>query len=264
MTIALGTVAIGVAGALGPAAIADIARAVERAGLGALWVNDTPDGDALAALGAAASATGSLRLATGVVPLDRRPAPNVVRAVADAGIPVDRLTLGIGSGATRSGALDLVRQGAEQLRDEIGCRVVAGALGPRMRRLGAQDADGVLLSWLPPDAAREQSAEAHGIRASATVALYVRTAFDEAGRQRMRREAARYAGYPQYGANLARLGVSAHDTVLPTESRDVAMGLEEYRAAVDEVVLRAIVAEDTTEAYVAFVEQAAEYAGTAS
>jgi alkanesulfonate monooxygenase SsuD/methylene tetrahydromethanopterin reductase-like flavin-dependent oxidoreductase (luciferase family) len=263
MTTASGTVSIGVAGTLGPAVIAELARAAEAAGFTTLWVNDTPTGDAVAALGAAAAVTETLRLATGVVPLDRRPADTVIADVAEAGIPAHRLTLGIGSGATRKGALDLVREGARTLRDAIGCRVLAGALGPRMRRLGAAEADGVLLSWLSPSVAREQAAQAHELSPSATAALYVRTALDDAGQERMREEAVRYAGFPHYAANFARLGISPHDTVLPTASLGAASGLAAYRDAVDEVVLRAVVADDTAESYLAFIDRAAELKGTA-
>ena len=82
------SVSIGVAGALGPAAIASIAVAVEAAGFHALWVNDTPGADSLAAIGAAAAATDRLVLATGVVPVDRRPAAEILAAARDLGADV--------------------------------------------------------------------------------------------------------------------------------------------------------------------------------
>ena len=82
-----GVVSVGVAGALGPEAIARIAAAVEQAGFHALWVNDTPHGDSIAALSAAAAATERLTLATGVIPLDRRPPGEVAEAIRAAGLP---------------------------------------------------------------------------------------------------------------------------------------------------------------------------------
>jgi len=249
MTTASAPVSLGVAGALGPDLIAGIARDAETAGFHALWVNDTPTGDALAALAAAAEVTDRLVLATGVLPLDRRSAAEV--AARTASLPVGRVVLGVGSGATRVGALRLVADGVREIRARTGHRVVVGALGPRMRRLGASDADGVLLSWLPPDAARAQAGEAHEVAAGAHAALYVRTAVDDAGEARLRREAERYAGLPQYAANLARVGAEVMDTVLVGAA--LAPGLAAYRAAVDEVVLRAIVAEDTPDAYRDFI-----------
>ena len=246
-------VSIGVAGAIGPETIARIAPAVEAAGFHALWVNDTPHGDALAGLAAAARVTATLTLATGVVPVDRRPAAEIVRAARH--LPHDRLVLGIGSGTARSGALARVRDAVADLREHTSAQVLVGALGPKMRALAARDADGPLLSWLTPAAARVQAAEAHRESARAHVALYVRAAIDPAATPRLEEETERYAGYPNYAANFARLGIEAADTVLaPTR---FSAGLHDYRDAVDEVVLRAIVPGDDAADYTAFIEQAA-------
>jgi len=244
-------VSIGVAGALGPAAIARIAEAVEAAGLHALWVNDTAGGDALAALDAAAAATSGLTLATGVLALDRRPPREVAARVRD--LPQERVVLGVGSGATRRGALDLVREGVAVLRAATTARVMVGALGPRMRALAAEEADGPLLSWLTPALAAEQTASARTAGASAS--LYVRTALDPAATERLAAEAARYGSFPAYAANFSRLGIAAEDTVLAPGT--FADGIRAYRTAADEVVLRAIVAGDEVDAYVRFVEDAA-------
>jgi len=245
-----GLLSIGVAGALGPAAIAELAPAVEEAGLHALWVNDTPDGDALAALAAAASVTSTLTLATGVVPVDRWSAEQIADRVRD--LPQERVVLGIGSGAARAGALQRVREAVGALRDSTTARILVGALGPKMRALATAGAYGPLLSWLTPDAAARQAGEAYA--AGGYAALYVRTALDDAARGRLREEAARYASYPNYAANFARLGFAADDTVLdPGTFRD---GIRRYRSAVDEVVLRAIVPGDGVGDYRRFVAEA--------
>ncbi|MDQ1129182.1 LLM class flavin-dependent oxidoreductase [Microbacterium sp. SORGH_AS_0888] len=251
------SVSLGIAGTLAPDLVAGIARAAEDAGLHALWVNDTPDGDALVRLAAAAAVTSRLGLSTGVLPLDRRPAASLPGEIGPA-VPASRLTLGIGSGALRRGALACVADGIRTLRAAGGFRILVGALGPRMRRLGAEDADGVLLSWLTPGVAAAQAAEAREARAGAVAALYVRTAFDPDGGARLREEAARYGSYPQYAANFARLGIAPGDTVLTADDGDVAAGLAAYREAVDEVVLRAIVAEETLPAYREFIDRAAQ------
>ena len=252
------TVSLGVAGSLGPGLIAAIARAVEAAGFHALWVNDTPDGDALAALAAAAVVTEQLVLATGVVPLDRRGPAEILAALQRIEAEGERVVVGVGSGGARTGQLALVRDGVARIRDGSGVGVVVGALGPRMRELAARDADGPLLSWLTPAAAAEQSREAHELAPATGVRLYVRAAADSAGRERMRQEAARYATYPNYAANFARLGFGADATVLPAPgSDDIASGLAEYLGAADEVVLRALPATDDVGAYEHFVSRAA-------
>jgi alkanesulfonate monooxygenase SsuD/methylene tetrahydromethanopterin reductase-like flavin-dependent oxidoreductase (luciferase family) len=249
-------VSIGVAGALGPAVIAQIAAATEEAGLYALWVNDTPGGDALSALHEAARATEHLVLGTGVIPLDRV-TPDEILARAD-GLPEDRLMLGIGSGQASGPVLAAVRNAVDTLRGRTGAGIVVGALGPKMRALAAEAADGMLLKWLPVQAAAAQSAEAHASAPGAHVALYVRTALGEDGMPRLRTEAERYGRAPKYAANFARLGVEAIDTVItPTTAPDM---LAAYRSAVDEVVLRAMVASDGLEAYLRFVASAGELA----
>jgi alkanesulfonate monooxygenase SsuD/methylene tetrahydromethanopterin reductase-like flavin-dependent oxidoreductase (luciferase family) len=244
---------IGVAGSLGPERIARIAGAVEAAGFHGLWVNDTPGGDALAALGAAAQTTDSLVLATGVLPVDRRPAAQI--AAEAASLPQDRLVLGIGSGGMRHGIVPVMRAAVADLRRDTSGRVTLGALGPRMRRLAASDADGPLLSWLTPDVAAAQAAEARSVNADVRVSLYVRAALDDAAVERLRVEAGRYASYPSYAANFARLGIAADETVIsPTDAES---RTDAYRAAVDEVVLRAITRGDDDADYLRFVDQAA-------
>lgn len=247
------SVSIGVAGSLGPAAIASIAAAVEAAGFHALWVNDTPGADSLAAIAAAAETTDRLALATGVVPVDRRPVDEIVAAVRD--LPQERLVLGIGSGAARTGALALVGAAAARLRAGTRARVMVGALGPRMRQLAAEEADGPLLSWLTPARASDQAHDARSESRDAHVALYVRTALEPAAAERLARETAQYAGYPAYAANLQRLGILATDTTL--DDRRFEAGLRSYRAAVDEVVLRAITPSGSADDIVRFVESAA-------
>ena len=244
---------IGVAGALGPERIARIAAAVEAAGFHGIWVNDTPGADSLAALAAAAASTESLVLGTGVVPVDRRPAAQIAAEAAE--LPQHRLVLGIGSGGTRTGILAVMRGAIADLKRDTDARVMLGALGPKMRRLAATDADGPLLSWLTPQAAAAQAAEAHDADHDAHVALYVRAALDPAAVERLTTEAARYASYPNYAANFARLGFGADQTVVTPG--DAAERVAAYRSAVDEVVLRAITPGEDDHDYLRFIEQAA-------
>ncbi|NNC13021.1 LLM class flavin-dependent oxidoreductase [Planctomonas sp. JC2975] len=249
-------VSIGVAGLLGADAVGRLAPVIEQCGFRSLWVNDTPGGDSLAALAAAADATTRLGLATGVIPVDRRRGSEIVDAVQRMQLPEHRLVLGVGSGGARKGALALVGEAVDTLHEETSARILTGALGPKMRELGAREADGVLLSWLTPEVAAEQAESAHAVASDAHVALYVRTAVDPSGVARLREEARRYSGYPAYAANFARLGVEATDTVLEPET--FVGRIAEYRRAVDEVVLRVMTSGDTVEEHERFILRAAE------
>lgn len=253
-----GLLSIGIAAAAGPEVAEQLAPAAERAGLHALWVNDTPGNDALEVLAAAAQATERLVLATGVIPVDRRGADEIRARVAELGLPADRLVLGIGSGSGAVGALARVTNAARALGsgEPVCDRVVVGALGPKMRRRAVEVSDGVLLSWLTPDAARAQAAEAREVAPETHVALYVRAATDAAAVGRMDREAARYAGFPAYRANLERLGIDVRDTVIRPEV--LAAGIRHYCHTVDEVVLRAMVANDDADDYLRFIEAVGE------
>ncbi|MBW4043038.1 MAG: LLM class flavin-dependent oxidoreductase [Acidobacteria bacterium] len=253
-------VSIGVPGALGPDAVRVLAPRIERAGFTGLWLNDTPQGDSLAGLAAAAEVTTHLRLATGVVPIDRKPAPALLADLRRTGVPEARLTLGIGSGQLRRGAVDAVAKELLTLRGGTGAAVVVGALGPRMRRLAAEHADGALLSWLTPEVAatqaqelREAGRQAQGERPR--VALYARTIVDEASRPVLEREAAQYASYPAYSANFERLGIAAMDTTLPLSGGDLASGVAAY-GDVDELVLRAITPTGSLDDLLTFVDRA--------
>ena len=249
-------VSIGVAGTLGADSIASLASVVERCGFRSLWVNDTPGGDSLAALAAAADATHDLVLATGVVPVDRRHPDEIVNAVQRGGIPEHRLVLGIGAGATRKGALSLVSDAVDELHEGSAARVLVGALGPKMRSLAARQADGPLLSWLTPGVAREQAAEAHALASETHVALYVRTALDHEADARLAEETRRYAGAPAYAANFERLGIRAEQTVM--DATTFPDRIHQYRDAVDEIVLRVMVPSDSVDDHIRFVETAAE------
>ncbi|WP_309068539.1 LLM class flavin-dependent oxidoreductase [Microbacterium sp.] len=245
-------VSIGIAASAGTGVARRIAPLIEAAGLGALWVNETPGHNALEVAAAAADVTSAMRVATGVIPVDRRPAAALLDDLARLSLPADRLTLGVGSGAALSGVLTLMRDAVDELRAGGAADIALGALGPKMRRLAAERADGVVLNWLTPDEASAQAAEHHAIDARGRVALYVRTAADPAAMVRLEEEAGRYGRIPSYAANFERLGFGPLDTVIrPGEARG---GVAAYVEAVDEVVLRAVTPSDDPDDYARFVE----------
>lgn len=245
-------VSIGIHGRTPAHTVHALAPRLERLGFAALWINDVPGGDSLAGLREAAAVTSTLGLATGVIPLDRRPAASL--DVGD--LPAERTTLGIGSGGA-SKPLRLVEDGLATLRAATTAKVVIGALGPRMRRLAAERADGVLLNWLTPGAAADADRELRSQAAGRDVRsiLYVRTIAEDAARPALQREADGYGSIPAYAANFERLGFRPIDATL-----DGAGGGADRLTAfdvVDEVVLRAITPTGELEDLERFAEETA-------
>lgn len=253
----LDRVSLGLPGATDPAIIARVASRAEQAGFRALWLNDTPSGDALAGLAVAAEHTTTLGLATGVIALDRRPAPSLVPLLS--ALPLDRVTLGVGSGAVRVGALARVREGVADLRAATTASVVVGALGPAMRELGATVADGVLLSWLRPTDAQTAMADLRRQAANPAVrgVLYARAIVEADARAALEAECARYASLPQYAAHLERWGAQAVDTTIDGSAGSLVDQVEAYTSVVDELVLRAITATATEAELLHVIERVA-------
>ena len=249
---------LGLAGAVDRSVVRRVAALAETKGFATFWLNDTPEGDSLAGLAEAARATTSIRLGTGVIPLDRQDAAAILRRVADLQLPESRLTIGVGSGSAMD-ARSLVTEQVELLKRQSQAQIYLGALGPRMRALAVDIADGILLNMLPVHGAEQAVADMQRTarergREPIKTALYVRVSLGSAARARLEDEAARYERFPSYAANFARLGARAIDTaVIGASAADIQRGLAPYRRAVDETVVRAITAHDTVEEYEALV-----------
>ena len=244
----------GITGDLPPGIVRAVARAAQAAGYHTLWVNDGPDGEALAALRVAAAATSTIGLATGLLPLDRWSPRRIAARSAELELPVERLTLGIGSGAG-PGGLARVRDGVAALRDLSGAAIVVGALGPKMCALAAAVADGVLLDWPTPAYARacvalvDQAASSAG-RARPPVAGYVFTALGAAAGRRLRADGEHYRAVPAYASHFGRMSATPADaSVAAGTAAQVQHALRAYATALDETVVRATVGEDTAAAY---------------
>ncbi|MGC4106005.1 MAG: LLM class flavin-dependent oxidoreductase [Thermomicrobiales bacterium] len=256
----LGQLGFGVTGHLDEDVVRWLAPTVEEAGFRTLWFNDVPGGDSLVRVKIAADLTERIRIGTGVIPLDRRPAADILAEVEALGLPVDRLLLGVGSGSTKGAAgVDLVKRELPALKAGYGGSVIVGALGPRMRQVGAQDADGILLNWLTPQTAREARDQMREDAKAAhagdpMLVTYVRVGFGEAARPVLEAEAARYGAIPGYKANLARLGIQAIDAaVYGTTPWEVQEGIAAYVGTVDEVVIRAITPNESVDDYRALI-----------
>lgn len=260
MTLDLSQFGFGITGKVPHDIVAQLAPMVEQAGFRTMWFNHIPKGDALASIAVAAGVTTKLRLGTGVTSIDSMMTPlELVQRVRENDLPLERLVLGIGANKPPS-PLRSVKEAVTLIHDELpGVPVVVGALGPKMRDLGVSEADGVLLNWLTPDAARRAAEEAREVdpESRSMVALYIRTAMGENARPAMQGEIERYSAIPSYAANFKRLGFTAADAAVIVDTpQELRERLGRYQGLVDEPVLRAIVGEETIESYSSLVEAA--------
>lgn len=235
------------------------ALAAEKASYASFWLNNPPGSDALRVLDQVARAAHTVRLGVGIIPLSDRTPEAIAHGAA--GLPLDRLYLGIGSGSGPNG-VERVAAGIRDLRARLECRLVVAALGPAMCRLAGAEADGVLLNWLTPSFAQRSvawirdGAEQAG-RQTPRIMAYVRTALGDEAVARLRTEAANYSAIPAYASHFTRMGSSAMETAVTGHTRDdIQEGLAAWNGGVDEVVVRAIPANDTTDDVLAILEAA--------
>ena len=250
--------------ALFAATPADVIRATakeaEALGYSSFWVNHPGKTDGLASLATAAAETRRVDLGVGVIPLHTRPAESIVDGVRTHTLPLPRLLLGVGSPNPQS--LQRVRDGVAALRRELQTRVIVAALGPKMCHLAGEIADGVLLNWVTPEYARRS---ADIVRAGAAAAKrqppkifsYVRLAMGTAAMPTLQEESNRYGGVPAYAANFERMGVKPIETTIAANTvADVRAAIAKWNGAVDQLVFRAIVANDTVDENLALVRAA--------
>ena len=236
------------------------AREAETLGYTSFWVNHPGATDGLVSLGHAARDTRRIDLGVGVIPLHTRGPQSIAVGVRATALPLDRLLLGVGS--PNPGSLARVRCGVEELRGRLATHVVVAALGPKMCRLAGEVADGVLFNWVTPeyaqrsaDLVREGAAAAR--RPVPKLYAYVRIALGRAAFDRMHAEAGRYAAIPAYGANFDRMGLKSIDTAIMAETASaIAPALTAWDGVIDDVVVRAITAQDTLEDHLALVRAA--------
>lgn len=230
------------------------AAELEVLGYDELWSNDVTGKSGLRTLAAAASGTPSLRLAVGALALSGTTPRRLADGVIDAGIAPERLTVGVGSGSSRS--LAVMEAGIADLRDLIpGYAIGLAAVGPNMARLGGRVADVVLLNWTGARLAAERRTEiadeaaALG-RAAPRVAAYVRVTI--AGAERLTAEQARYHGYggtyrsvieDQEARGEGPVGIAVD------RSEQVPAALDPHRSALDTVVVRALPHEDSLDGW---------------
>jgi len=240
--------------------IAAAAREAEGAGYTSFWVNHPGPFDGLASVAVAARDSRRIALGIGVIPLHTRGPQSIVEGVRTHALPLDRLWLGVGSPNPKS--LDRVREGVAALRKDVRTKIVVAALGPKMCRLAGEIADGVLFNWLTPEHAK---ASAVLVREGAQAAkrpvprlfAYVRLAMGPGAAERVAKEGARYDSVPAYHANFERMGVKPEATAVVADTpAEVARALARWDGALDEIVLRALPADDGVESTLALLRAA--------
>ena len=240
--------------------IAAAAREAEGAGYTSFWVNHPGPFDGLGSVAVAARESRRLALGIGVIPLHTRGPQSIVEGVRTHALPLDRLWLGVGSPNPKS--LDRVREGVAALRRDLRTKIVVAALGPKMCRLAGEIADGVLFNWLTPEHAK---ASANLVREGAQAAkrptprlfAYVRLAMGLGAAERTAKEGARYDSVPAYHANFERMGVKPEATaVVADTASEVARALARWDGVLDEIVLRALPADDGIESTLALLRAA--------
>ncbi len=240
--------------------IAAAAREAEGAGYTSFWVNHPGPFDGLASVATAATVTQRIALGIGVIPLHTRGPASIVEGVRTHALPLDRLLLGVGSPNPQ--ALARVRDGVAALCRELKTRIVVAALGPKMCRLAGEVADGVLFNWLTPEHAKASAALVReGAKAAGRPAPrmfgYVRLAMGPGAADRVAKEGGRYAAIPAYKANFDRMGVKPEATAIVADSpAEVARALARWEGVIDEIVLRALPADDGVESTLALVRAA--------
>lgn len=132
-----------------------------------------------------------------------------------------------------------------------------------MCRLAGEEAGGVLLNWLTPEYARtlteivDAGAAAAGRKPPERYA-YVRVALGPEAAQRLSQEAASYAGIPAYAAHFARMGVSPVAASIAADTPDALQtALAAWDGVLDQVIVRAVTANDTPEEFLALARAAA-------
>ena len=163
-----------------PPDLLELCIAADRRGLHAVGCGELAGPEAFSLMGAAAAATGSIRLETGVVPVaSRSPALLAMAACTLAALSGDRFVLGIGAGspivssfhgdvferplgrvAETLAAVKAALAG-ERLADRGGfklrgiqprpVRVFLSAMNERMLDLAAREADGVVIHFVGPE-----------------------------------------------------------------------------------------------------------------
>ncbi len=237
---------LGVTAGLDPGLARELATRCEQLGYHSIWSNDEPAARGLDTLAEFAATTTRIQLGVGVLPLHRYQPAAIASELHRLGIDSGRLWLGIGSGAlTRQ--IDALERAVAQLRTLLpeATRVLVAAMRPRLCRLGAAVADGVLLNWmLPAQAATARGwvleAAAEQARTAPVVASYVRVAVGAGAGRRLREEEAFYRTINEgHRKHFAAMDVPLGSVGIAASQRSAVLeALVPYQAALDLPIVR--------------------------
>ena len=251
----------GVSALIAPGSVPVLAKAAEEAGFQTFWVNDVQGANGLEQLAQAQEATSTIRLGVGVLPVDRWSVEEIASTVGRLDLNTDRLLIGIGAGAYYKDSLQLTGDTALALAEKTSARIMIGALGPKMCWLAGSHANGVLLNWCTPRAARElaeltREGASEAKRPQPEIITYVRTSASPDAQRRLENEANSYQSYPAYSRHFERMGVHAIETTVNGTQEEIARRFAEFDSS-DEIVARAIAATDRIDDYLAVLRAAA-------
>jgi 5,10-methylenetetrahydromethanopterin reductase len=257
---------------------AAVIDAADRGGIRTLWLYENPaDRGAFTMLGAALALTERLNVGVGVVTPYARASQTTAMEVAQAMVlGSGRVVVGIGAGSSSAATslgvpfvppLTAIPQLVEEVRTfrpssagpadpDISPRVYVAATGPKMLRLAAEVADGVLLSMhSPPEFLREavMAVGAHGKqRGAPPVVAYAHAVMAETTQEARRQATAELApvltriGDGAAFQAMAAAGSGALAEPLARTVRDLRDGVPADRAVPDEL-LRAMCRMGTVE-----------------
>jgi len=234
------------------------AAAADAAGMESIWVNETGSADALVTLATWSETVTSSTVATGVVPFAPRSSAALrVAANQVAGLYPDRFILGVGVGQ-RFAAEEIHdrtwRSPVAWTRDELavlrenGFPVIIGALGPKMVKLAATEADGVLLNWTTVEHAsklrsqfEETAHDAGRDPGRLLLAGYVRVAVGEGADEALAEQIDLYSSLPFYREHWESMGDprGGEVSVASTDGRDIVARLGAW-SALDMIVARIV------------------------
>ena len=239
--------------------VRSVARAAEAAGYDSFWLNGSPPRGAMQAVATAAEST-TIPIGAGVLPFDRRRLDLLIDDARELGIPTDRFWMGIGWGGGPTGALKTMRAAVDRLRDELGVRVLVGAVGPNMTRLAGEISDGVIFTWWFRGAIEEsrplveEGATRIG-RDAPPVFSYIRCALLPQAQEALDAVAGRYDSAPSFRRLFRAHGMHAHDTVVTGMSAaDLRPEIEQEETVLDFSIIRAITADDSAESIMELLE----------
>jgi alkanesulfonate monooxygenase SsuD/methylene tetrahydromethanopterin reductase-like flavin-dependent oxidoreductase (luciferase family) len=226
---------IGIQGALGAQATAELAMLAESCGYGSFWLNVVSrEPDVIESVRLAVERTRNIEIGVGVFPLDLFPAEELGPRLAASNLSMPRVIIGVASGQAKTGIITLVQNAITTLRKTVpNCRVCTAGYGPRIQQLGGRLADVVLGNWMTPErldwviAQVRDSASIAG-RAAPPIYLYHRGAVGADAVARLRDELSAYGRYPVHRKHQAEMGNPEWIGVACAESVDVEQQLAPY------------------------------------